>query len=227
MSTDEGQGVIGDQNDTNNDNNSNSNSNGGDHDGKSRLLNLPMELQLEIISHLDYPGHLALSEVNRHFLALRPSREERMEFLLEIKKTTLYKYHVLCHECAKLLPKSRFGHDRFDAWRSQNRDWILCASCCVKTGVYKPGRLVQQAGLIRYVCGSCLTLHGGFHCRECKACERCLALPVCSEEFDRMEMVKGVKGLSLPCCLKCGGKLVRGSAGEGERFGNEGSVADG
>lgn len=50
------------------------------------LLNLPIELQLHIISYLDYPSTLAMSQVNKPFRAIIPvetpqSSVQKMVFL--------------------------------------------------------------------------------------------------------------------------------------------------
>jgi hypothetical protein len=52
------------------------------------LLELPLELQLQITSYLDYPSHYALSQTNRYFRAMlnveRPTTVEQKQAYLYV-----------------------------------------------------------------------------------------------------------------------------------------------
>lgn len=58
------------------------------------LLDLPLELHLEIINHLDYPSCLTLSQTNSYFRCIIPAKEltkeRKLQFLLAAESRTEY-----------------------------------------------------------------------------------------------------------------------------------------
>lgn len=136
----------------------------------SALIDLPLELQYEIISHLpEFPGKYNLRRTCRFFYDLipKPTHEE----LLVIERQAYCKKRNLlaCKLCLRLRRRSKFGDlmlHQYPAWGKTCPEDRFCVDCSIKEVDHLPPR---------YTKGSVLKVMGTTHvvCLKCERVGKC------------------------------------------------------
>lgn len=147
------------------------------------LFDLPLELHLKILSCLDYPTCLALSQANVFFRSIitveKPSTSaQKVSFLCTAENWPRYKDKFSCSRCLKLCPSGAFSDKQIKAKRGKGHaesDRRFCLKCGVKKRIYQPGEPVIVNRHTHYICALCWKLCGsGLFCLGCRACRRCI-----------------------------------------------------
>ena len=155
------------------------------------LPNLPTELHLAIMDHLQPLDLLALSLTSRHFqktskpqaptikslISSKPSREEKKAFLLHLEHTW-YKgrKHYACYHCFKILPAARFADTQISKGRRKGQqygDGRCCTECGIRGGRYRPGWGITVDKVEYWVCKKCKRAKRPPFCGECNLCLDC------------------------------------------------------
>ncbi|KAL5364282.1 hypothetical protein BJX96DRAFT_157081 [Aspergillus floccosus] len=148
-----------------------------------RLLDLPTEIHLQIISYLGYPSCLALSQTSSFFRSMiavgKPlTSEQKLSFLCTAENWTRYKGRFSCSRCLKLRLRAAFADKQVKAKRAKGHaesDRRFCLDCGIKKRIYQPGQMIDINGITHFVCGLCRQMCGsGLYCTFCGSCQRCL-----------------------------------------------------
>lgn len=147
-----------------------------DHDvgksDRSRLLELPIDVMRDIISHLHYSADPALAMLRRthtsffHIIPRTDIRSKATESdlrgqLLTIERsfnTLLPPNHLACFQCLRMLPSARFGDSErcngkgIGCIRAHKR---FCVDCGFTKQIYARGALVLIDGKLTSLCHKC------------------------------------------------------------------------
>lgn len=131
-------------------------------------MNLPTELHVLIIDHLEFPSKAHLKHTNHYFDSLVKEID-----IYEAEKSDYAELHGLwaCKECKILLPSSQFSDKSMRGPRSRTGRKAVkrfCVPCGVKTSpngrsLYSPGDRIIIDGTLHLICRYCLEFK---KCRE-------------------------------------------------------------
>ncbi len=131
----------------------------------SALIDLPLELQYEIISHLpaDFPGKYNLRRTCRYFYnsILKPTHSELL--LIERQSYCKNRNLLACKLCLRLRRRSKFGDSmlyQYPAWGKTCPEDRFCVDCVVKKVDHWPpryakGTVLKVMGTTHVVCLKC------------------------------------------------------------------------
>ncbi|KAL4802014.1 hypothetical protein BDV18DRAFT_148056 [Aspergillus unguis] len=147
------------------------------------LLGLPTELYLQIVTYLDFPGRIALSQTNTRFRSIikverRPTPEQRRSFICAAECWPRYNDKYSCSRCTKLLARSSFADNQLQGPRAKGhaeRHRRFCLDCGVRHGIYGFDQTITVNGNTHYICGVCFKVRdAALYCHGCGGCEDCL-----------------------------------------------------
>ncbi|KAJ5111162.1 hypothetical protein N7532_001697 [Penicillium argentinense] len=148
------------------------------------LLAIPIELQLHIISFLDYPSSLALSHANKQLHSMIPvetpkTSTQKMAFLTAVETWQRNTARYACKYCLKLRPSHAFADNQLNGRRSKGDaecDRRVCLDCGFRKGIYQPGQPIVVNGRRQILCSLCNERRRyGMYCMLCWRCESCFA----------------------------------------------------
>ncbi|KAE8371037.1 hypothetical protein BDV26DRAFT_276867 [Aspergillus bertholletiae] len=147
------------------------------------LINLPAELQLQIVNHLDYPSQLILSQSNRYLRSIveveKPTTvEQKLSYLCVAETWRRYEDYFACSRCLKLRSKDEFADKQVSGKRGKQHvenNRRFCLTCGVWKGIYQTGQVIRIKKHDHFLCCLCWEICGyGLYCRVCSRCEDCL-----------------------------------------------------
>ncbi|KAB8212890.1 hypothetical protein BDV33DRAFT_197193 [Aspergillus novoparasiticus] len=132
----------------------------------ANLIKLPVELQLQIVNHLDYASQFVLSQTNRYLrsvveVAQPTTVEQKLSYLCVAETWRRYEECFACSRCLRLRSKDEFADKQVSGKRGKQHvqnNHRFCLSCGVWKGIYQSGQ----------ICGF------GLYCKVCTRCENCL-----------------------------------------------------
>lgn len=147
----------------------------------SPLLSLPVELQLDIFSHLDFPSALKFCSLSRFtYTTFHPSLlpiPEQHRYL-RLAETTLPYRGMACFTCLRLRPINDFEWVQAHIHRVKGvseHTKRFCIPCGFAKGEYAPGRVLRAESQRIFVCKLCEDLKSTPppSCGRCVICAEC------------------------------------------------------
>lgn len=128
-------------------------------DSVPSLATLPVELQQEIISYLEFPDNICLRMTCRRFGSVIPPLTHDEALKAEISAFGFKKELYSCSHCLRLRLPAQFA-DRMTKFRmskfGRNKGKRVCVECGVhRTGTYEPGSEFVWRGEKYVVCTAC------------------------------------------------------------------------
>lgn len=169
----------------------------------AKLLSIPIEIQLAIISQLTFPAIQSLRVTNRHFMSLIPPLTHSA--LLEAEKSDLARVRDLyaCAVCLRLRSSGSFADQfRMNAFGRDRKGGLQEKRFCIDCGVksedsmlkYRWGDTWSLFGVPYVKCRGCLGKKRGV--RERRECPMC---PNCWDRKNGRVMIQRLSGHPMNC----------------------------